>query len=108
MSPAMKHVLALALLGLAAATARSAEPDGKKLFQQRCAMCHNAFGMGTGLLARRVKPEVAELEKRDDLTAAYVEKAARIGLLNMPAITRGDVSDRDLHAIALYVSKGKP
>ena len=108
MKSALTRALALALLGLAAATTQAAEPDGKKLFQQRCAMCHNAIGMGTGLLARRVKPEVAELEKRDDLTAAYVEKAARIGLLNMPAITRGDVSDRDLHAIALYVSKGKP
>jgi mono/diheme cytochrome c family protein len=104
----MKRMISLALLGLLAVTAQAAEPDGKKLFQQRCAMCHNAFGMGTGLLARRVKPEVAELEKREDLTAAYVEKAARIGLLNMPPITRGDVSDRDLHAIALYVSKGKP
>jgi mono/diheme cytochrome c family protein len=104
----MKRMITLALLGLAAVATQAAEPDGKKLFQQRCAMCHNAFGMGTGLLARRVKPEVAELEKREDLTAAYVEKAARIGLLNMPPITRGDVGDRDLHAIALYVSKGKP
>jgi len=108
----MKHTSFLAALGLAlvatAPMAQSAEPDGKALFQRRCAMCHDAVGMGTGLLSRRMKPEVAQLEKRDDLSAAYVEKAARIGLLNMPPITRGDVGDTDLHAIALYLSKGKP
>lgn len=108
----MKQASFLVMLGLAllaaAPTAQSAEPDGKALFQRRCAMCHDAAGMGTGLLARRMKPEVAMLEKRDDLSAAYVEKAARIGLLNMPPITRGDVGDADLRAIALYLSKGKP
>ena len=52
--------------------------------------------------------EVAPLEKRDDLSAAYVERAARIGILNMPPITRGDVSNEELASIAQYLSKGKP
>ncbi len=55
-----------------------------------------------------MKPEVAQLEKRDDLSAAYVERAARVGILNMPPITRGDVSDAQLALIARYLSKGKP
>jgi hypothetical protein len=38
-------------------------------------------------------PDLAPLEKRDDLSAAYVERAARIGILNMPPITRGDASN---------------
>ena len=85
------------------------KPDaGKRLYNQKCAMCHNASGMGTGLLSRRVKPEVAELEKRDDLSAAFVIAAARSGILNMPVITRGDVSDPDLALIANYLAKGKP
>jgi hypothetical protein len=71
-------------------------------------MCHNAAGMGTGLLSRRIKPEVAELEKRDDLSTAFVIAAARSGILNMPVITRGDVGDKDLALIANYLSKGKP
>ncbi|MEY4761650.1 MAG: hypothetical protein RLZZ200_1506 [Pseudomonadota bacterium] len=104
----MRRILTLALVAALAATAHAAEPDGKDLFKQRCAMCHDAAGMGTGLLARRVKLEVAMLEKRDDLSAAYVERAARIGLLNMPPITRGDVGDKELKAIALYLSKGRP
>lgn len=84
------------------------EPDGKVLFQRHCAMCHNASGMGTGLLGRRMKPEVAELEKREDLSAAYVERFARIGVLNMPPITRGEIDDSGLKAIALYLSRGRP
>jgi hypothetical protein len=37
-----------------------------------------------------------------------VERAARVGILNMPPITRGDVSDAQLALIARYLSKGKP
>jgi mono/diheme cytochrome c family protein len=84
------------------------EPDGKQLFQRHCAMCHNASGMGTGLLGRRMKPEVAELERREDLSAAYVERFARVGLLNMPPITRGEIDDAGMLAIARYLSHGKP
>ena len=98
-------LIAAALLSLAA---QAAEPDGAQLFQHKCAMCHGPAGMGTGLLARRMKPEVAQLEKRDDLSAAYVERAARVGVLNMPPITRGDVSDAQLALIARYLAKGKP
>ena len=103
----MRSWIAVGLLAFSLSTAVAADLDGRKLFQSKCAMCHNASGMGTGLLARRMKPEVAELEKRDDLTASYVERATRIGLLNMPVITRGDVSDAQLAAIANYLGKGK-
>ncbi len=99
------------LLLIAAAlvsVAQAAEPDGAQLFQHKCAMCHGPVGMGTGLLARRMKPEVAQLEKRDDLSAAYVERAARVGVLNMPPITRGEASDAQLALIARYLAKGKP
>lgn len=105
--------LAAALVGLALSTAVPAQTPpqadaGKRLFALRCAMCHNAAGMGTGLLSRRMKPQVAELEKRDDLSAAFVIAAARSGILNMPVITRGDVSDQELAQIAGYLAKGRP
>ncbi len=101
----------MVLLGVAIVLPLIAHPadlTGKQLFQHKCAMCHDAAGMGTGLLARRMKPEVAPLEKREDLSAAYVERAARVGILNMPPITRGDVSDAQLASIAQYLSKGRP
>jgi mono/diheme cytochrome c family protein len=104
----MRHLMLIAVAALSSVAAHAADPDGRQLFHQKCAMCHGPVGMGTGLLARRMKPEVAQLEQRDDLSAAYVEKAARIGVLNMPPITRGDVSDTQLASIARYLSKGKP
>ena len=104
----MRHIVLIGVASLISVAAQAADLDGKQLFHQKCEMCHGAAGMGTGLLARRMKPEVALLEKRDDLSAAYVQRAARIGILNMPPITRGDVSDPQLTAIAQYLSKGKP
>ncbi len=99
---------AATLLTLWYVDSRAADPDGRQLFQHKCAPCHGAVGMGTGLLARRMKPEVAPLEKRDDLSTVYVERAARIGILNMPPITRAEVSDAQLTSIAQYLAKGKP
>jgi mono/diheme cytochrome c family protein len=84
-----------------------AEPpalDGKALFQEKCVMCHGPNGMGTLLLGRRVQP--AELTKRINLTSDQVFTLARVGIGNMPAISRGEVSDSQLHVIATYVASG--
>ncbi|HWW63671.1 MAG TPA: cytochrome c [Sphingomonadaceae bacterium] len=104
-------LLGLALSGsavaVAAAGSQAAKPlDGKALFGVKCGMCHRADGMGTGLLARRMDPKIAELEKRTDLTPDYVTQAARTGIGNMPQITRGEVSDPQMAAIAAYLAKG--
>ena len=104
----MRRMVLISVAGLLPLVGQSADLGGKQLFQQKCAMCHGAVGMGTGLLARRMKPEIAPLEKREDLSAAYVERAARVGILNMPPITRGDVGDAQLASIAQYLAKGKP
>ena len=85
----------------------AAAGDGKALFHEKCAMCHAAGGMGTGLLARRMDPKVAELEARNDLTPEVVTLSARMGIGNMPAISRGEVSDPQMAAIAAYLSKAK-
>ena len=100
-------LIAAALLSLTAgaALAQPAPPDGKALFHQKCDMCHEAGGMGTGLLARRVQP--AELEKRTNLSADFVFQYARRGLGNMPPITPGDASDAELRAIAQHLAANK-
>jgi mono/diheme cytochrome c family protein len=103
----MVSALLLAAVTVGVAAQESAA-DGKALFDHKCAMCHGAGGMGTGLLARRMNPAVAELEKRDDLGAQFVTKMARVGIGNMPPITRGDVSDAQMARIAAYLSRGKP
>ena len=93
------------LLANAAEPTTQSTPDlsaGKALFHEKCAMCHGPGGMGTGLLARRVQP--AELAQRQDLIAAYVITAARIGVGNMPPVPRGEASDDQLKAIADYLT----
>ena len=77
---------------------------GEAKYVEYCIMCHGPNGMGTGLLGRRM--EVSLLEARDNLTADYVISAARLGIGNMPAIPRGEVSDEDLQAIADYLAAG--
>lgn len=78
--------------------------DGKALYHEKCFMCHGPGGMGTGLLQRRVHP--AELAKRTNLTRAQVIAVARAGLGNMPPMSRGEVSDKQLAAIAAYLATG--
>ena len=77
---------------------------GEKAYVEKCAMCHAPNGMGHGLLGRRV--DEADLEKRDNLAAAYVVVAARRGIGNMPAVPRAEVSDAELQAIADYLAAG--
>lgn len=94
----------LVVIALAASVAHAdAPPDGKALYKEKCSMCHDKTGMGTGLLSRRMK--VAELLQRSDLNADAVVAAARAGIGNMPAIARGEVSDRDLEAIADFLAQ---
>jgi mono/diheme cytochrome c family protein len=84
-------------------------PDGKALFRERCGMCHQTIGMAVGILSRR--PGDASkglLEERTDLSAAFVRVVARSGIANMPRISRGEVSDAEMAAIAGYLSRGKP
>jgi len=92
----------LAAAGLLSARVGMGAPlDGQALFVEKCLMCHGKQGMGTGLLGRRVQPP--ELLLRGDLSAAFVSRVARVGLGNMLAITRGEVSDLQLDAIANYL-----
>src|SRR5262249_23767619 len=56
-------------------------------YAELCGMCHRANGMGTGLLSRRLPPEQAQLEARDNLTAEYVALVVRNGLNNMPPLS---------------------
>jgi mono/diheme cytochrome c family protein len=86
---------------------RSSHSPAEALFVEKCGMCHRQMGMGTVILARRMEPAKAILEKRDDLKPAYVIAAARSGIGNMPRISRGEVSDAQLKIIADYLAKGQ-
>lgn len=86
---------------------RSSRTADEALFVEKCAMCHRQMGMGTVILARRLPPEQAMLEARQDLTADLVKLAVRQGIGNMPRIGRGEVSDPQLARIAAWLAKEK-
>jgi mono/diheme cytochrome c family protein len=91
-----------------AAAQPAVELDGKALFKQRCGMCHQTIGMGVALLSRRPgDTSKGLLEERKDLSAEFVFTAVRAGIINMPRIARGEVSDPELSAIASYLAQGR-
>ena len=108
----MHYLLVLVLLvaaGLESTGARAADEPGKALYNSRCGMCHQTIGMGVSLLARRPgDTSKGLLEDRKDLSAIVVSTVVRSGIGNMPRIARGEVSDRELAAIASYLSQGRP
>ena len=84
---------------------RTSHSAPEALFVEKCGMCHRQMGMGTVILARRMDPAKAMLEKRSDLASAYVTAAVRNGIGNMPRISRGEVSDPQLKVIAEYLTR---
>lgn len=81
--------------------------DGAGLFGEKCGMCHRTNGMGVGILARRMKPELALLENRTDLQPQFIDTVVRNGLGLMYPISRGEVSDEQLGKISQYLVKPK-
>lgn len=81
------------------------EDAGRRLYEEKCGMCHAAGGMGTGLLARRYPPGQELLEQRSNLTPTFIEVAVRSGIGNMPRISRAEVSDEQLALISRYLSR---
>jgi mono/diheme cytochrome c family protein len=81
--------------------------SGEGLFGEKCGMCHRVAGMGTGILGRRLSPEQALLENREDLQVPYVKTVVRNGFGVMFPLSRGEVSDAQLDAIADYLAGEK-
>jgi mono/diheme cytochrome c family protein len=86
---------------------------GADLFSSRCGACHLAGGMGSNLLTKQMiaakrPPSDGLLANRTDLTPDYVQSVVRNGKMAMPRLTRVDVTDAELTAIAAYLGKAKP
>ena len=78
---------------------------GLAAFTKKCAFCHNGFSTGAIMLGRRLGEEKAELYKRKDLSVPYIKSIVRNGLASMPAITRVEVTDEQLHDISIYLTR---
>lgn len=86
--------------------------DGHQLFRNRCGTCHLAGGMGTNVLTARMAAAkqpaaLGLLENRTDLTVDYVKTVARNGKVAMPRLSRVEVTDPELDAIAAYLAGPK-
>ncbi|HVY79480.1 MAG TPA: cytochrome c [Steroidobacteraceae bacterium] len=79
--------------------------DGKAIFRAKCGVCHLAGGTGTFMLERRLGKSQALLEGRRDLNAAFVERVVRNGIQSMPRFSRAELPDRELQAVAEYLTR---
>jgi mono/diheme cytochrome c family protein len=91
----------LVVLLIASASAQAA--DGKASFSHHCGKCHEPGGTGTIMLAKRFGQEQSLLQDRKGLTVEFVKHTVRWGSLSMPRITRVEVPDAELDAIARYL-----
>ena len=87
--------------------------DGAAVFSNRCGACHLAGGMGTNMLTKLrlmagEPPETGLLANRADLTQAFVKVVVRAGVRAMPRLTRVEVTDAELDAIARFLGKAGP
>lgn len=81
--------------------------QGENLFLAKCGYCHLEGGTGTQMLERRLGKDMALLGRRVDLPADYVKMVARNGMAGMPTITRVEVDDVELDAIANFIAARK-
>jgi len=87
--------------------------DGAALFSNRCGACHLPGGMGTNMLTRQrvlagEPPQSGLLANRKDLMQSYVKVIVRRGKRAMPSLTRVEVTDAELDAIAGFLGKAGP
>jgi mono/diheme cytochrome c family protein len=80
--------------------------DGAGLFQRKCGYCHLTGGTGTMMLERRLGRGQGLLAERRDLTADYVRTVVRSGIGSMPALTRVEIEDQQLAALASWLADG--
>jgi ubiquinol-cytochrome c reductase cytochrome c subunit len=84
-------------------SARPAEGDlaeGKQLFTEHCAGCHQVMARGGFVTGARVPP-------LEDASARQIAEAVRIGPYLMPRFPKRQVSDRELDSIVAYVNSTK-
>jgi mono/diheme cytochrome c family protein len=77
-------------------------------YQKFCSVCHGEGVGKPGTLALQAKYKGAVpalLDKRTDLTAAFVKTTVRNGISVMPFFRKTEISDADLDAIAAYLTR---
>lgn len=90
-----------------------ADHPGRVVFERQCAPCHgagpgvNGAAMlpGTAALAARYEgTRPAELELRDDLSAAALRLFVRRGIGEMPPFRKAELTDAEIDGMADYIA----
>ena len=79
---------------------RGSLADGRRLFTERCAGCHQVVAEGGFVTGARVPP-------LEDATPVQIAQAVRIGPYVMPTFSKRSISDRQLDSIIRYVGYAK-
>jgi len=74
--------------------------DGRRLFTEHCAGCHQAVGKGGVVTGAKVPPLT-------DATARQIAQAVRIGPFVMPRFPASQISEDELSSIIRYVESVK-
>ena len=74
--------------------------EGRTLFAEHCAGCHQIVGRGGVVTGARVPP-------LEDATATQIAEAVRTGPYLMPRFSETDISDAELDSIVRYVEYSK-
>ena len=99
MSRTIPICLACALL-LAVAVAAAAEPDGKALYESKCAMCHGKDGVAKPMAKGSANLNDPAYQQANDVAA--IAKVTSEGKNKMPAY-KGKLTDAEIQAIAAHV-----
>lgn len=74
-------------------------------YHTACATCHVEGGFGARVLADRAGRERSVLHEGTPLPGAALRAIVRGGLGHMPAMSKVDVSDAELDAIVIYLTR---
>lgn len=97
--PAMPSQIQAVTFGLSSAV------EAERLYGRECAYCHVGRNTGTVMLQKRLPQGTpAQLHLRTNLPAAYVRLVVRNGLVNMPPLSRAELSDAELDLIAQWLA----
>ena len=83
---------------------------GRAVYELWCTPCHAPGNQhpGTNALAAKYQGEIpAVLEQRSGLTLEFVSQFVRNGVSIMPFFRKTEISDKDLEAIAAYLTQSK-
>ena len=88
-------------------TVLGAEPEGATVYQKHCESCHsNLEDRPATWNLRHTRGEAfALIEERPDLAPEYIRVVVRQGFKAMPNFRHIDLSDAELEALVLYLTK---